>query len=90
MEHVILSLGMEPNYQIVVDRINNLDVMTVKIEMSDSLFSDSVRQVEDQENRIKAAMQATLGVSAKIKLVEPRSLPRSEGKAVRVIDNRHI
>ena len=64
--------------------------MTVKIEMSDSLFSDSVRQVEDQENRIKAAMQATLGVSAKIKLVEPRSLPRSEGKAVRVIDNRHI
>lgn len=90
VEHVILSLGMEPNYQIVVDRINNLDVMTVKIEMSDSLFSDSVRQVEDQENRIKAAMQATLGVSAKIKLVEPRSLPRSEGKAVRVIDNRHI
>ena len=90
VEHVILSLGMEPNYQIVVDRINNLDVMTVKIEMSDSLFSDSVRQVEDQENRIKAAMQATLGVSAKIQLVEPRSLPRSEGKAVRVIDNRHI
>lgn len=90
VEHVILSLGMEPNYQIVVDRINNLDVMTVKIEMSDSLLSDSVREVENQENRIKAAMQATLGVSAKIKLVEPRSLPRSEGKAVRVIDNRQI
>lgn len=90
VEHVILSLGMEPNYQIVVDRVNNLDVMTVRIEMSDSLFSDSVRGVEDQENRIKAAMQTTLGVSAKIKLVEPRSLPRSEGKAVRVIDNRKI
>ncbi len=90
VEHVILSLGMEPNYQIVVDRVNNLDVMTVKIEMSDTLFSDSVRKVEDQENRIKAAMQTTLGVSAKIKLVEPRSLPRSEGKAVRVIDNREI
>lgn len=90
VEHVILSLGMEPNYQIVVERVNNLDVMTVKIEMSDALFSDSVRKVEDQENRIKAAMQATLGVSAKIKLVEPRSLPRSEGKAVRVIDNRQI
>lgn len=90
VEHVILSLGMEPNYQIVVDRVNNLDVMTVKIEMSDALLSDSVRKVEDQENRIKAAMQTTLGVSAKIKLVEPRSLPRSEGKAVRVIDNREI
>ena len=64
--------------------------MTVKIEMSDALLSDSVRKVEDQENRIKAAMQTTLGVSAKIKLVEPRSLPRSEGKAVRVIDNREI
>lgn len=90
VEHVILSLGMEPNYQIVVDRVNNLDVMTVKIEMSDALLSDSVRKVEDQENRIKSAMQTTLGVSAKIKLVEPRSLPRSEGKAVRVIDNREI
>ena len=90
VEHVILSLGMEPNYQIVVDRINNLDVMTVKIEMSESMLSDSVRRVEDQENKLKAAMHDTLGISAKIKLVEPHSLPRSEGKAVRVIDNREI
>ncbi len=90
VEHVILSLGMEPNYQIVVDRINNLDVMTVKIEMSESMLSDSVRRVEDQENNLKAAMHDTLGISAKIKLVEPHSLPRSEGKAVRVIDNREI
>lgn len=90
VEHVILSLGMEPNYQIVVDRINNLDVMTVKIEMSESMLSDSVRRLEDQENKLKAAMHDTLGISAKIKLVEPHSLPRSEGKAVRVIDNREI
>lgn len=90
VEHVILSLGMEPNYQIVVDRQNNLDIMTVNIEMSDSLFSDSVREVEAQEKRIKNAMHTTLGIAAVIKLVEPRSLPRSEGKAVRVIDNRHI
>ena len=69
VEHVILSLGMEPNYQIVVDRINNLDVMTVKIEMSESMLSDSVRRVEDQENKLKAAMHDTLGISAKIKLV---------------------
>ena len=90
VEHVILSLGIEPNYQIVVERINNLDVMTVKIEMSESMLSDSVRRVEDQENKLKAAMHDTLGISAKIKLVEPHSLPRSEGKAVRVIDNREI
>lgn len=90
VEHVILSLGLEPNYQIVVDRVNNLDVMTVKIEMPENLAFDSVREVEKEENRIKVAMQTTLGVSAKIKLVEPRSLPRSEGKAVRVIDNRQI
>lgn len=90
VEHVILSLGMEPNYQIEVERINNLDVMTVKIEMSDGLFSDSIRVIEEQERNIRSAMQTTLGVSAAIKLVEPHSLPRSEGKAVRVIDKRHI
>jgi len=90
VEHVILSLGMEPNYQIIVDRINNLDVMTVCIEMSDKMFSDSVKGIEEVERRISSSMQATLGVSAKINLVEPHSLPRSEGKAVRVIDNRKI
>ena len=90
VEHVILSLGMEPNYQIIVDRVNNLDIMKVCIEMSDELFSDSVRHIEETEAKIKAAMQTTLGVSAVVKLVEPHSLPRSEGKAVRVIDNRKI
>ncbi len=90
VEHVILSLGMEPNYQIVVDRINNLDTMTVKIELSDTMVSDSVKEIEKQEHKIHSTMQAVLGVSAEIKLVEPLSLPRSEGKAVRVIDNRQI
>ena len=90
VEHVILTLGMEPNYQIIVDRVNNLDTMTVCIEMSDDMFSDAVRQIEKTESKIAAAMLSTLGVSAKVKLVEPRSLPRSEGKSKRVIDNRHI
>ena len=53
IEHVILSLGMEPNYQIVVDRKNNLDIMTVKIEMSDALFSDSVRVIENRRKGLK-------------------------------------
>ena len=90
VEHVILELGMEPNYQIVVTRENNLDIMEVYIEMSEKLFSDSVRKIEETEARIKAAMQTTLGVSAVIHLVEPQSIPRSEGKAVRVIDKRVI
>ncbi len=90
IEHVILTLGMEPNYQIIVDRINNLDVLTVCVEMSDALFSDEIRQIENKEREIASTMQSILGVSAKVKLVEPHTLPRFEGKAVRVIDNRKL
>ncbi len=90
VEHVILSLGMEPIYQIVVDRVNNLDIMTVCIEMSQESFSDSVRKIESIEKSIAASMQSTLGVSAKVRLVEPHSIPRTQGKAIRVIDNRKI
>ncbi len=88
VEHVILSMGMEPNYQIIVDRVNNLDTMTVCIEMAEDLISDSVKRIEQAEKDLSAAMLSTLGVGAKVKLVEPRSLPRTEGKAKRVIDNR--
>ncbi|MBR2876449.1 MAG: phenylacetate--CoA ligase [Clostridia bacterium] len=90
VEHVILSLGMEPNYQIIVDRVNNLDTMTVCVEMSDEVFSDSVKKLETTERNIATAMQSTLGIAAKVKLVAPRSLPRTEGKAQRVIDKRVI
>ena len=90
VEHVILSLGMEPNYQIVVERINNLDVMTVHVEMSEAMFSDEIRQIEETERKIRSALQDTLGVAANVHLAEPRSLPRSEGKAVRVVDKRKI
>ena len=90
VEHVLLSLNMEPNYQIIVDRKNNLDTMEVQVEMSDQMFSDKVRNLEDVEHNIAAALQATLNIAAKIRLVEPKSLPRSEGKAKRVIDKRHI
>lgn len=88
IEHVILSLGMEPNYQIIVDRVNNSDVLTVCVEMSEAFFSDEVKKIENKEREISASMQSMLGVSAKVRLVEPRSLPRFEGKAVRVTDNR--
>ena len=88
VEHVILEQGFDPNYQIVVERAGNLDVMTVLVELSEAVFSDSMSAISAAENRLKNAMLSTLGVSASIKLVEPRSLPRSEGKAVRVIDKR--
>lgn len=90
VEHVLLSLNMEPNYQIIVDRKNNLDTMEVQVEMSDQMFSDKVRNLEDVEHNIAAALQSTLNIAAKIRLVEPKSLPRSEGKAKRVIDKRYI
>lgn len=90
VEHVILELGFKPNYEIVVERKNNLDIMTVCIEMTDDFFSDSVKKIEQTERKVEAAMQSTLGISAKIHLVEPDSLPRFEGKAVRVIDKRKL
>ena len=90
VEHVILQSGLEPNYQIIVDRKGSLDSMLVKIEMSGSMFSDSVRDIEALEHKIKQDLLSTLNISSAVKLVEPHSLPRSEGKAVRVIDNRTL
>ena len=88
VEHVLLEMGMEPNYQLVIERVNNLDIMEVQIEVSDRIFSDTVRDLERVEKRIAAALQSTLGLGAKVRLLEPHSIPRSEGKAKRVIDNR--
>lgn len=90
VEHVLLELGMSPNYRIIVDRVDNLDSMEVQVEMTSALFSDTVRSLEASEKRMEAALQSTLNVHAKVRLVEPGSLPRSEGKAQRVVDNRRI
>lgn len=88
VEHVLLEMGLEPNYQLVIDRVSNLDCMEVQVEISDRIFSDTVRDLESVEKRIAAALQSTLGLGAKVRLLEPHSIPRSEGKAKRVIDNR--
>ena len=90
VEHVLLELGMDPNDLILVDRQNNLDTMEVQVEMNAKLFSDTVRELEGTEKRIEAALQSTLNVHARVRLMEPGSLPRSEGKAKRVIDNRKL
>ena len=90
IESVLLSLGMAPNYQLVIDRVNNLDTMEVQVEMNEHMFSDTVRDLEGIENKIAGALQSTLNVVAKVRLLEPKSIPRSEGKAKRVIDNRKL
>jgi phenylacetate-CoA ligase len=79
-----------PHYQLVVDREENLDTLTVRVEVGEGLFSDEVRQLQALERQISKNIKETLGVSAKVKLVEPHTIQRSEGKAVRVIDNRKI
>lgn len=81
---------IEPHYQLVVDRVDNLDTLTVKVEVSEALFSDEIKMLQGLEAKLSHDIKEYLGVSAKVKLVEPKSIARSEGKAVRVIDNRKI
>ena len=89
IESVLLSIGeVDPHYLIIVDRINNRDMLEIQVEVSQSMFSDSVAELERLEAKIKAAVDSVLGLSAKITLVEPFTIPRSEGKAKRVIDKR--
>ena len=73
---------------IYLDRAQNLDRMTVKVEMTPSFFSDSIREIEKTERMLEGEIASMTGIHAKIKLCEPRSLPRSEGKMKRVIDER--
>ncbi|MCK4469436.1 MAG: phenylacetate--CoA ligase, partial [Desulfobacterales bacterium] len=81
---------VEPYYQLVVDRKDNLDTLTILADVGESLFSDEVRHLQDRERKIAKNIKDYLGVSAKVKLVEPKVIARSQGKAVRVIDNRKI
>jgi phenylacetate-CoA ligase len=91
IESVLMETSqVAPHYQLVVDREENLDTLTVRVEVGEGLFSDEVRQLQALERQIGKNIKETLGVSAKVKLVEPHTIQRSEGKAVRVIDNRKI
>jgi len=91
IESVLLSMGeVQPHYQIIVDRTNNLDTMTVEIEISEAMFSDNVKGIETAERNISKQIDSVLGINAKIRLVEPKSIARSEGKAKRIIDKRNL
>ena len=91
IESVLMDMeGVTPHYQLVVDREGALDILTVRVEVGEGMFSDEVKQLQATEKRISKNIKELLGVSAKVKLVEPKGIARSEGKAVRVIDNREL
>ncbi len=91
IEEVLLNVSgkdITPNYQIIVDRVNNNDTFDVNVEMSESFFTDDIKSIENLERTITEQLRSTLGIGAKVHLVNPKSIIRSEGKAKRVIDNR--
>ncbi len=90
IETVLLKEGYSPNYQIVVDRVNNTDTIEVNVELTPELFSDTVRDIRNAEKQLTAAMVTMLGIRPDVHLVAPKTITRSEGKAVRVIDKRKL
>ncbi len=92
IEEVLLNYGqgITPNYLIVVDRVNNTDTLEVQVEMSDDLFADDVKTITGIEKTIHSRLLSVLGLSANVKLVGPKTITRSEGKAKRVIDKRKL
>lgn len=91
IEDVLLEIGgIEPHYQLIITREGTLDYLEVLVEVTEELFSDKIKNMETLSNTISQKLNSVLQLSAKITLVEPRSIPRSEGKANRVIDKRHI
>lgn len=90
IEMVLLNNGLTSNYQIIVDRANHSDTIEIRVEMTPEFFSDSLTTLAAKEKEIVAALKSVLGIYAVVKIVEPKSIVRSEGKAVRVIDRRNL
>ncbi|MCR5418821.1 MAG: phenylacetate--CoA ligase [Lachnospiraceae bacterium] len=90
IETVLLEHGYQANYQIIVGRENNTDTLDVHVEMTPEMFTDNVTDITKAQKELVAGLRSMLGITAKVTLVAPKSITRSEGKAVRVIDNRKI
>ena len=90
IEMVLLAEGLTSNYQIIVDRIGTTDSLEVKVEITPELFTDTMGALTEKEKKITDALKTVLGIQAKVSIVEPKSIVRSEGKAVRVIDKRKL
>jgi phenylacetate-CoA ligase len=91
IETVLLEMSeTKPHYLLIVDRINNLDVMEIWVEVDEQFFSDEIKKLEGLKKKIQHKIESTLGISANVKLVEPKTIERSEGKSKRVIDKRKL
>ena len=91
IESVLLEMSeTKPHYLLIVDRINNLDVMEIWVEVDEQFFSDEIKKLEGLKKKIQHNLDSTLGISANVKLVEPKTIERSEGKSKRVIDKRKL
>ncbi|MEG2456737.1 MAG: phenylacetate--CoA ligase, partial [Clostridia bacterium] len=90
IETVLLNIGGQigPHYLIIVDKVGSLDTIEIQVELNENVFSDEIKTIEKLKARISHDMQSMLGISAKITIVSPNSIPRSEGKAKHIIDNR--
>ncbi len=91
IEEVLVKIEeVSPHYQLIVEREHNLDILTVMVEVNQKVFSDEIKGLEGSERKIQMEIENVLGISVKVKLVEPRTVQRSEGKAQRIIDKRQI
>ena len=90
IETVLINQGYPANYQIIVDRVNNTDTLDVRVEMTPEMFTDNLGVVNQRQAKLVEGLRSMLGLTAKVTLVAPKTIVRSEGKAVRVIDNRKI
>ena len=91
IESILVGLpGVEPHYQLIVDRVGSMDTLEVQVEVTEGIFSDEVKKLEALARRIENDIKDYCGVTCKVKLVEPKSIQRSEGKAQRVIDKRKM
>ena len=90
IETVLLNEGYTPNYQIEIDRVNHTDTLDIYVELSPEMFSDTVKDISNREHQLADAIKIMLGINPKVHLVAPKTITRSEGKAVRVVDRRKL
>ena len=90
IETVLLNQGYPANYQIIVDRVNNTDTLDIQVEMTAEMFTDNLGEINARQRKLVEGLRSMLGLTAKVSLVAPKTITRSEGKAVRVIDKRKI
>ena len=89
VESVLLEISeTHPHYMLIVDRINNLDSLELKVEVEEEFFLDKISELESLRQKIRNAVESAIGLGLKVTLVEPKTIERSEGKSKRVIDNR--